>query len=84
MVDTGEGLGSGGAILPRGDLGQAVINTIGVESIEASIAAVRDAGGQVLMDPPDEIPGVGRFAYCRDTEGNLFGLLQPSPQPPPA
>jgi predicted enzyme related to lactoylglutathione lyase len=22
------------------------------------------------------IPGVGYFAYCEDTEGNLFGVMQ--------
>ena len=22
------------------------------------------------------IPNVGRFAYCKDTEGNIFGLIQ--------
>ena len=80
LVDTGEGVGSGGAIMPRGDHTQAVINTVGVESIEKAMADVRAAGGTVLMDPPDEIPGVGRFAYARDTEGNEFGLLQPAPR----
>jgi len=79
LVDTGEGVGTGGAIMPRGDHEQAVINTVGVDSIESAMADVRAAGGEVLMDPPDEIPGVGLFAYARDTEGNEFGLLQPSP-----
>lgn len=65
--------------MPRGDHHQAVINTVGVESIEQALADVREAGGQVLMDPPDEIPGVGLFAYARDSEGNTFGVLQPAP-----
>ena len=73
-------VGIDGAIMDRTDHGQAVINTIGVESIEQSMADVRAAGGTVLMDPPDEIPGVGLFAYARDTEGNEFGLLQPVPR----
>jgi predicted enzyme related to lactoylglutathione lyase len=25
------------------------------------------------------IPSVGRFCYARDTEGNLFGLMQLDP-----
>jgi predicted enzyme related to lactoylglutathione lyase len=25
------------------------------------------------------IPGVGWLAYAKDTEGNLFGLMQPDP-----
>ncbi len=80
LIDTGGGPGTGGAIMPRGDHRQAVIDTIGVDSISESMAAVRAAGGEVLMDPPDEIPGVGLFAYARDTEGNEFGLLQPAPR----
>jgi len=26
--------------------------------------------------PKTAIPGVGHFAYCEDTEGNLFGVMQ--------
>ena len=25
------------------------------------------------------MPGVGWMAYCKDTEGNTFGLMQPDP-----
>jgi uncharacterized protein len=27
--------------------------------------------------PKSVIPGIGYFAYCQDTEGNTFGILQP-------
>lgn len=79
LVDTGEGDGIGGAIMPREGHGQGVVNTVGVESMEKAMADVRAAGGRILMETPDEIPGVGLFAYVRDTEGNEFGLLQPAP-----
>lgn len=23
------------------------------------------------------VPGVGWLAYCKDTEGNIFGMMQP-------
>jgi len=26
--------------------------------------------------PKTPIPGVGYFAYCEDSEGNLFGVMQ--------
>ncbi len=26
------------------------------------------------------IPNVGWFAYCTDTEGNLFGIMQADPE----
>jgi len=50
-------------------------NTIGVDSVDGAIAAVSKAGGKLVM-PKTPIPGVGYFAYCEDTEGNLFGVMQ--------
>jgi len=50
-------------------------NTIGVESVDGAIAAVSKAGGKLVM-PKTPIPGVGYFAYCEDTEGNMFGVMQ--------
>jgi hypothetical protein len=72
--------GIDGAIMSRSDdYKQAVINTIGVDDFEASAKAVRDAGGKVLQDK-HAVPGVGWFAYCRDTEGNVFGIFKDDPQ----
>ena len=42
--------------------------------IDASVAKVRDLGGEA--GDPTEIPNVGRYAACSDTEGNAFGLFQ--------
>jgi len=50
-------------------------NTIGVESVDNAIAAATKAGGKLVM-PKTPIPGVGYFAYCEDTEGNMFGVMQ--------
>ena len=49
--------------------------TIDVADVEATVDAVRDAGGHVASDV-DTIPGVGRLAYCVDTEGNRFGVME--------
>jgi uncharacterized protein len=38
---------------------------------------VGEAGGEQVR-PRDTIPGVGTTAYFKDTEGNLFGALQPA------
>jgi uncharacterized protein len=51
-------------------------NTIGVESVEDAVEAVTKAGGTLVM-PKTPIPTVGYFAYLTDTEGNLFGVMQP-------
>jgi predicted enzyme related to lactoylglutathione lyase len=71
-----EQMGINGAIMRRSDPSQMVVNTIGVDSLEEALAMVVDRGGKVLTDVM-EIPGIGNFAYCQDTEGNPFGVLQP-------
>jgi predicted enzyme related to lactoylglutathione lyase len=56
---------------------------IGVDDVNKAIADVKAAGGKVLSEKPDDIPGVGLYAKCEDTEGNRFTLLQPSPEMKP-
>jgi predicted enzyme related to lactoylglutathione lyase len=73
--------GINGGLLPRqGTIdGQAVIAyvcTIGVESIDSSIASAESNGGTVVV-PKMPVPGVGWLVYCKDTEGNIFGMMQP-------
>ncbi len=68
--------GIDGAVMARSDLlGQPVVNMIQVEDYEASAEAIRAAGGEVIQDR-QAIPGIGWFSYCRDTEGNVFGIMQ--------
>lgn len=77
LVSTGaeEQPGINGGIMGR-HLDQAVINTVQVENLSEAIERVKEHGGS-LVHGPNEIPEVGQHAYCRDTEGNLFGLLEP-------
>lgn len=56
---------------------QRVINTIEVESLEATIARIKAEGGRVVHGP-NEIPEVGMHAYCADPEGILFGVMESS------
>lgn len=51
-------------------------NTIGVASVDDTIARVTAAGGAVVL-PKMAVPGVGWLAYFRDTEGNVFGMMEP-------
>ena len=51
---------------------------VGVDNIDQAMASVKAAGGQVMGDKMD-IPNVGTFARCKDTEGNIFTVLQPLP-----
>jgi len=70
MVRTGED--QGGAIFPADARG--VIVYFDTDDIDASLAKVRELGGQAEDKQP--IPGVGWFARCTDTEGNDFSLFQ--------
>ena len=78
LVNTGaEGTpGINGGLLKKQAPTTATTNTIGVESVDAAVTAVQNAGGKLIMSKTP-IPTVGYFAYCQDTEGNLFGVMQP-------
>ena len=71
----------GGMVIRRGAppaVGQAVnayVCTIGVEALDTSVAAALSAGATMAL-PKMPIKGVGWLAYCHDTEGNLFGMMQ--------
>ncbi len=54
----------------------AFVCTVVVDDVDAIVAKAETAGGRVDM-PADDVPGVGRLAYIRDTEMNLVGLLKP-------
>jgi predicted enzyme related to lactoylglutathione lyase len=79
MVNTGaDGTpGINGGLMKKGNV-STTTNTIGVELVDKAIEAVTNAGGKLIM-PKTPIPTVGYFAYCQDTEGNLFGVMQSDP-----
>jgi predicted enzyme related to lactoylglutathione lyase len=54
----------------------AFVCTISVEDIGETEKNVLGAGGQQVLDRM-EVPGVGQLSYFKDTEGNIFGALQP-------
>ncbi len=72
--------GINGALMKRTDFPNfaSVINTIDVPSVDDFMRMVWEHGGKVVM-PKTSIPGVGYFAYCQDTEGNTFGIMQDDP-----
>jgi predicted enzyme related to lactoylglutathione lyase len=52
------------------------VNTIDVPSVDEFVAKITEHGGKEVV-PRTTIPGVGDLVYCQDTEGNVFGILQP-------
>jgi predicted enzyme related to lactoylglutathione lyase len=53
----------------------APVITIGVDSIDDTIKKV-EAGGGSTITPRTPIPGMGAFAYFKDSEGNTMGLWE--------
>jgi len=82
LINTGpsDQMGINGGLMKRRDPAGAVYNTIGVEDLDGSIEAVESAGGEIVV-PKMEVPGVGWLAYFKDTEGNIFGMIQPTGMP---
>jgi len=72
---------NGGIYTPPGGAGKelnAFSCVVGVDNIDDAMKSVRSAGGEVMGDKMD-IPTIGTFARCKDTEGNIFTMLQPLP-----
>ncbi len=60
--------GIDGGLAQRADPAVSTENTVGVE-----------ANGGKIVRPKQAVPGVGWMAYCQDTEGNTFGIMQEDP-----
>lgn len=67
--------GINGGMMKRSSDTPSPVLTIGVGSIDESLHQVEAAGGAVVQ-PRTEIPGMGAFAYFKDTEGNVLGLWE--------
>jgi predicted enzyme related to lactoylglutathione lyase len=85
LVKTGEadepGI-DGGLVRRQGPIdGQAVIAyvcTVGVDDVVEYERRATEAGGTIVL-PRMPIPGVGWLVYAKDTEGNIFGMMQEDP-----
>jgi uncharacterized protein len=58
----------------------AYVCTIDVDDLAVSIHKVIEHGGNLIVDKR-EVPGTGWVCYCKDTEGNMFSMLQVSEAP---
>jgi hypothetical protein len=78
--DTESGI-NGGIVFRRGPApadGQAVnayVCTLGVADLNKSVDHVIRSGGSIAF-PRMPVQGIGWLAYCKDTEGNIFGMMQ--------
>jgi uncharacterized protein len=67
--------GINGGLLRRQQPGAGTCNTVSVSSVDDSVRTITKNGGKNVV-PKMPIPGIGYVAYCTDTEGNVFGLLE--------
>jgi uncharacterized protein len=49
--------------------------TIDVPALDETVGAATGAGGSVAV-PRMPVPGIGWLGYLKDTEGNIFGVLE--------
>ena len=75
--------GINGGLVPRRGVidGTAVIAyvcTVGTKTLDEHVKKAVATGGSIAL-PKMPIPGMGWLAYCKDTEGNIFGLMQSDP-----
>ncbi|WP_340198839.1 VOC family protein [Ascidiimonas sp. W6] len=64
-----------GGIAKREKAYQKITNFIQVDSIDESIAKVKELGGQII-EPKTAISNVGTISGCKDTEDNILGLIE--------
>jgi predicted enzyme related to lactoylglutathione lyase len=64
-----------GGMMKRSSDTPAPVITINVDSVDDALKKV-EAGGGSIVRPRQEIPGMGAFAYFKDTEGNTMGLWE--------
>lgn len=72
---------NGGLMFRRGPApteGQPVnayVCTMGVANLDEYVNKVLKAGGNIAF-PKMAVKGIGWLSYCKDTEGNIFGMMQ--------
>jgi len=76
LISTDDGKeGIDGAIFKRDDPKLTFVNIVDVPNFDDFATNIKENGGKVLSDKM-AVPGVGYFAYCQDTEGNTFGIME--------
>ena len=83
LISTGDApVGINGGMVQRhggapteGQPVNAYVITVDVESCDGAVELALAHGGSVAL-PKMPIPGIGWLAYLKDTEGNIFGVMQ--------
>ena len=64
-----------GGLMERTDSLDSTVLTFEVTSLDDYARKITEAGGKIVT-PKMSIAGLGDIQYCRDTEGNSFGIVE--------
>jgi uncharacterized protein len=64
-----------GGLMERADSLDSTLLTFEVDSLDDFARKITEAGGKIVT-PKLSIAGLGDIQYCRDTEGNSFGIVE--------
>ena len=64
-----------GDVPEAGNAVMAYVCTVEVDDVDVYAQKVTEAGGQIAV-PKMAVPGIGWLVYAKDTEGNVFGMMQ--------
>ena len=67
-----------GGMFQRDERLTSPVITIDVDGIDDALKQIEDAGGSTVQ-PRTAIPGMGAFAYFKDSEDNVLGLWETTP-----
>ena len=78
MIDTAAGQGIQGHINSLGhEPHRYTMFYVQVDNLESYLDKIVQMGGKKVV-PPMDVPGMGRFAWFSDPEGNVVGLWKPA------
>jgi predicted enzyme related to lactoylglutathione lyase len=78
LIQTGSEPGGGLMLKPPAAPASALNVYFSVDSIDATLRKVVEAGGTVVV-PKTEVPGMGRFAMFLDPDQVAVGIFDPKP-----
>ena len=64
-----------GGICRRQHAGHPPVNYVSVDSVDQHVQKAQRLGAQQVM-PKTPVPGMGWFAWLKDTEGNVVGIWE--------
>ena len=78
QMPTEPGAINGGMMQRDARITTSPVITIDVDGIDDALKQIEDKGGSTVL-PRTPIPGMGAFAYFKESEGNVMGLWETTP-----